>query len=417
MDSRARRVLLAPLSMTSLRWTSADIAGSVATSQAEVARTWRKAYSLVDDDLARTIRQRMYAIHAVGVGRSNSYIVLVPQTGIPPCASGPSFMRSPKRPALQTLLAADLTRDSDAPDFGEFPELPPSAMVLTRIRLDSVPNERQFVVQDALRWQQLLGDLVPACMSESARLHSRLLEWSQVRRSAFAWSEQEAPPAEPARRTSATPPPMAQAIAQEAFSVILQRIGTGQLAGGDRITETFLQRALPTSRNQARDALRNLALAGLVQLEPNRGAAVPVPRAADVIDTYAARRALGTLIIERACESPRRDLAGADAALADMLQIAEMGDARATGDADVRFQDQLTTATEMRHVPEMFKALSSQILLFTAVLGLKYVYSIPEMVRDDVRILTAVHRRERDAAVEAWHAKIDAAMTFMTAHL
>lgn len=213
------------------------------------------------------------------------------------------------------------------------------------------------------------------------------------------------------------PRPLGEAVADEAFRVIVARITSGQLVGGDRITETSLQRSLRTSRNQVREALRTLALGGLVQLEPNRGAVVPIPKKHDVIDTYDARLALGRLLVERASTATHRNLKPADTALKAMLKLAETSDARATGDADVRFQDALMSSISMPQVQAMFRALSSQVMLYTAVLGVKYVYSIPEMCRDDVRIFQAVSARDPEAAVRAWESKIDAAKAFMTSHL
>ena len=144
---------------------------------------------------------------------------------------------------------------------------------------------------------------------------------------------------------------------------------------------------------------------------------MPVPDAQDVLDTYDARLALGILLVERVAAASKRDLTAAETALSLMLNLAETSDSRATGDADVRFQDALMSSASMPQVQSMFRALSSQVMLFTAVLGLKYVYSIPEMCRDNLAIMEAVRSRNPELAGQLWERKVDAAKQFMAAHL
>ena len=155
----------------------------------------------------------------------------------------------------------------------------------------------------------------------------------------------------------------------------------------------------------------------LAEIENTAGAVNVAPAVGDVIDTYSARRALGTLLVQRAATASVRDLGPAERALTEMLSLAEKGDARATGDADLRFQDAMAAATAMRQVPGMFRTLTAQVLMYTTVMGLTYVYSIPHMCRDDIAILAAVRRRDVDQAVALWQAKVDASLDFMATKL
>ena len=93
------------------------------------------------------------------------------------------------------------------------------------------------------------------------------------------------------------------------------------------------------------------------------------------------------------------------------------GDAWATGDADIRFQDALALSTGMRRIPQMFLALSAQIRLFTVVMGVRYAYSIPAMVGDDTALLGHVRARDEAAALRAWHTKMDDALGYMVTQL
>lgn len=426
-DETTRALLRAPLLMTGAGWGSREIAEQSGVSQSMVARVWAQTYADRADD--RRLPTGDLRLTAVRLTRGNSLLVLVRHGDDDVSLPGP-FMRSPRRPALQTILAADLGRDpAQRPDPGDddrrrdeelVGEVAASRgrglVVVTRARLEvDVP---QVVVDDEAEWQSLLGPLVRATARQPAAelraLQLRVMERARSRRRRLEWVLD--PTSAPATTVAATqvPRPLTDQIAHEALLLVLDRVASGQLAAGDRVTETSLVRGLRTSRTYVREALRTLAAQGLVELAPHRGAVVPVPRVGDVTDTYAARRAMGALLLERAATSPVRDLGPAERALAEMLAIAETGDPRACGDADLRFQDGLAGATSMRHVPGMFRTLTSQVLLLTTVLGLRYVYSIPRMCRDDVEILAAVQRRDADAAIARWHAKIDDAVSHMT---
>jgi DNA-binding GntR family transcriptional regulator len=163
-----------------------------------------------------------------------------------------------------------------------------------------------------------------------------------------------------------------------------------------------------------------LASSGLVELEPHRGALVPAPQTADVVETYAVRRALGALVVRRAAQAGPSALAPsapAQRALAELVRVGATGDAWAAGEADIRFQDALATGTGMRRIPPMFLALSSQIRLFTAVMGVRYAYSIPQMIHDDTMLLQHITERDEAAASRAWHAKMDDALGYMLTQL
>lgn len=435
-DDVSRAVLRAPLLMSGPGWGSRSIADEVGVSQSMVARVWTDAFSLRywprDSLPSGDLR-----LAAVCVSRGSFVLVLSGRTTGTSAPSG-DFMRSARRPALQTVLAADLLRESyERPDGGEADRQRDerlvekvlaaeaqgrSTVVLTRTRLTLDDAVHQVVVDDAVQWQALLPHLVGATthqpVAELRALQLRIMEWARSRRRRFEWLDAPPPPSRtPVDSSTPALRPLGERIAEQAFELVLSRVASGQLGAGDRVTETSLARGLHTSRAYVREAVRTLAAQGLIELEPNRGAVVPLPRVGDVIDTYSARRALGGLLVERAAGSSVRDLAAAERALEDMLTIAKTGDARACGDADLRFQDALAGATTMRHVPGMFRTLTAQVLLFTTVMGLRYVYSIPSMCRDDIAILAAVQQRDPDAAVRLWQTKIDDALAYMATQL
>jgi DNA-binding FadR family transcriptional regulator len=104
-------------------------------------------------------------------------------------------------------------------------------------------------------------------------------------------------------------------------------------------------------------------------------------------------------------------------ALQDLIQIGRTGNAWATGEADLRFQDALARSTGMRRIPHLFIGLTAQIRLFTAVMGLNYLYSIPAMGQDDTTLMERIHARDEAGAARVWHRKMDDATAYMTAQL
>lgn len=77
-----------------------------------------------------------------------------------------------------------------------------------------------------------------------------------------------------------------QVLHQEVAVRLRQRIVEGQLAPGAKLNERELAQALNVSRTPLREAIKMLAAEGLVELLPNRGAAVAQMSAQDVADTF-----------------------------------------------------------------------------------------------------------------------------------
>ena len=70
---------------------------------------------------------------------------------------------------------------------------------------------------------------------------------------------------------------------------ILQWILEGELAPGSRIVETRVARELGTSQAPVREALRELATLGVIEMEPYRGARVRKPTKAELVEAMEVR--------------------------------------------------------------------------------------------------------------------------------
>lgn len=452
-SARAHRELLtAPLLMPSPTWSSRAIADAVGVTQSAVSRAWRRAYAGPRDPWGPPWPDAGLALVGCAVSASNSVLLLAgPSRGVAPLpAVEADTMRSVRRRPVQALLAADLYAAGRA---GADPAADAELVARTRRRLGdsrrlylltrkplmekasgspegsaSPGSVVERVVATDDEWQALLRPIVRCCTACAPAtllaLQHALMEWARGSAPRFEWTDAAAsdrarPPVPPTSRPPGGVAPRATAhvVADQAFALLIERIISGRLSPGDRVTEASLARALRTSRTHARDALRTLASNNLLELEPHRGAVVPVPAAAHVIETYAARRALGTLLIRRAVHWTPGDLDPVERALDRLLETARTNDSYATGDADLALQDTLADATRMARIAPMFRTLTAQLRLYIALLGLNYSYPIPDMCQDDVELLAAIrHRRENDA-VRLWNTKIDNALRVMTSQL
>jgi DNA-binding GntR family transcriptional regulator len=85
---------------------------------------------------------------------------------------------------------------------------------------------------------------------------------------------------------------------EQVAQALRSMIAEGRLVQGDRLPEVPMSQALKVSRNTLRDAIRELAAEGLVDLELHRGAMVRVLSVDDVAEIYGVRRFLELAALE-----------------------------------------------------------------------------------------------------------------------
>lgn len=126
--------------------------------------------------------------------------------------------------------------------------------------------------------------------------------------------------------------PLGERIADE----LRRRIIAGDLDPGVHLNESSLAESLGVSRATMRDAVRSLALDGLVEVVPYRGATVRGLVRQDVEDLYAIRTIHEAFAVRRVIASGAyRDLA-ALGSICDAMAVAS-GDARGLDALDERF--------------------------------------------------------------------------------
>ncbi len=424
-----RRIITGALKLNQPQWSSSDLAESLGLSQSAVARTWRKHFSAIQ--LSAHLPSEVELIgfdHVDG----HSFITLAVHNERPFSQSvdPASAMRSPRRIPFQKMLAVSLTTNFQhaVSDSGIFDDVPasiqlPILILGTQIEAIETKVSSRYVPIPFNEWSHLLPYLIQTAHKTPATdvqsLHQSLITWSTAPQLNIHWRssslirKEETFTAVNSRKVRSTQ----QVIADDAFEAIVELVWTGKLGAGDRITESAMARKLHTTRNQTRDALRTLASSGLVDYHPVRGVLIPSPKRSDVVDIYAARRALGTEIIRRVIQNPNIDVAAIESALSELIRIGKTGKSYEAGNADLHFQDVLAQNSGMRNIPQMFEVLGKQLRLYITVIGMTYLYSIDDMVADDISLLKCITAHDEESAIKVWNQKIDDAVKFMMSYV
>ncbi len=91
------------------------------------------------------------------------------------------------------------------------------------------------------------------------------------------------------------------------FHQIRDNILSGKYKDGEELREVAIGKELGVSRTPVREAFRQLALEGLIEIVPNKGAYVTGITAKDVHDIYAMRSMLEGLAARWACENVTKE--------------------------------------------------------------------------------------------------------------
>jgi DNA-binding GntR family transcriptional regulator len=137
------------------------------------------------------------------------------------------------------------------------------------------------------------------------------------------------------------------------------QITTGGFPPGARLREEALAESLRVSRSTVREAFAELTADRLVVREPNRGVCVATLTAGDVVDIFAARRAI-ELGAVRGGGSPVI-IANTRLAVTDGLDAARHGDGVAAGRADRHFHRALVALAASARLNLFIRQLTSEL--------------------------------------------------------
>lgn len=93
---------------------------------------------------------------------------------------------------------------------------------------------------------------------------------------------------------------LGKTVTDHIYKGIKNKIISGELRGGQRLAEAAIAKEFNVSRTPVREAIRRLAIDGLVKIIPNWGAHLVSPTKEEVIDTCRTRRVLEEFAIRKA---------------------------------------------------------------------------------------------------------------------
>ena len=196
-----------------------------------------------------------------------------------------------------------------------------------------------------------------------------------------------------------------RSLPDQIADAIVEGLGTGALAPGQRLIELDLARQFVVSRVPLREALKTLEAQGIVEREPHRGVRIVELDAVRIDHICEVRAALETIAARGAVATYRSEpklLHHLDAAIADMEEAVQHGDWAAVNRADLAFHHQICLASRNDAVLTLWQGLARHVLMIFAreILTEKGQSRIVQQHRDFVKILLRADDAELPVKVE-----------------
>ena len=182
--------------------------------------------------------------------------------------------------------------------------------------------------------------------------------------------------------------------------LLLRRIVSGELNPGERIVESRLAKELEISQSPVREALRDLAAAGLVDIESRRGARVRKPSPSELQHVSEVRAELDAMVARKAAAlMSDDDLAELRVVHETMESCRQGGDYVAMTEADAEFHRCIYKAADNSAALRMFNQLDPFSRTFVTLSD----PSVPvgEIVTQHSSILEALEQRDATLAADA----------------
>jgi DNA-binding GntR family transcriptional regulator len=192
----------------------------------------------------------------------------------------------------------------------------------------------------------------------------------------------------------------------------------GRLKPGERLHQEQLAEDLGVSRMPVREAIRQLAAEGLVQLIPHRGAFVSSLDPGEIRELYAVRAVLEGLALEHSV--PRITAAVVDECrgiLAALIDAAATDDVEAVIDLDRQLHDTLMSRAAMPYLQELIEQARRRSEAFRRA----HTYIIPGQStssnEEHARIIEAVARGDAAGSVRLIHEHLHNAALHLISYL
>ncbi|MBS1694213.1 MAG: GntR family transcriptional regulator [Actinobacteria bacterium] len=179
--------------------------------------------------------------------------------------------------------------------------------------------------------------------------------------------------------------------------LLLDRIMAGYYKPGERIVELRLAKEQGISQSPIREALRDLAAIGLIEMHSRRGASVRVPTGAELSDVSLVRSEIDALAARTAVpliqESTLTEL---QAAYDTMLRCKHDGDVLGLTQADARFHRLIAVASANKTIERVFDQLEPFARTFIT-LTLPNI-DLDAIMHEHLGILRALYDRDAELA-------------------
>ena len=203
-------------------------------------------------------------------------------------------------------------------------------------------------------------------------------------------------------------------MAEQVAIALRKEITDAGYSAGDRVTSVVLASHMGFRQSAVLTAMRRLVDDGLL-VSRNGVFSLPLVTGADIIDLYAARLQVGTVLLRACASRPRYRLLAPQTALRTLEAAVARGDAERVDQADLYFQQELAEASGLTQSARTFHSLTLRLQMFISVLQLNYGQAVPRILADDRRIMAALITGDAEVAVWTWRSKLDNAVRHMSA--
>lgn len=196
-----------------------------------------------------------------------------------------------------------------------------------------------------------------------------------------------------------------QSYSQKVLVHLREQIINGKLPPKEKLVESDIAGALGTSRGPVRDALKQLAIEGLVDYQPNKGCTVALLSPKDAYEVFFLRGNLEKMALQKGgCHISDQGIFIMESALEEMHALADTGNTLMEVNADERFHRQIILSSQIDRLVQMWELLSplnGAMFLTVQDTNRKIPGHIRNLVSPHERILEVIRKGDLAAACRA----------------
>jgi len=195
-----------------------------------------------------------------------------------------------------------------------------------------------------------------------------------------------------------------QIYSDKVLAHLREQIINGSLLPQEKLVESDLAKAMGTSRGPVRDALKQLAVEGLVNYQPNKGCTVALLSPKDAYEVFFLRGNLEKLALQKSnCRVSDSGIFMMESALEEMRALAGSDNTIQEVNADERFHHQIVLSSQMDRLVKMWELLSplnGAMFLVVRDTNQRDPHHVRDLAAAHSGILEAVRRGDLKAACD-----------------